>query len=109
MERLTLLFLVFIGLLVNVVGAEGVPYQEEGLQIKKQDGSWWVDLKSKRRGSVLLIRYEYKILKTGKTMSIPAELQDGHRIMIGKVNEITQPVIIGFEYKRYDTDPEHDK
>jgi hypothetical protein len=104
MRRVTLVFLFFLGLLATS------PAQDDFTQVKKQDGAWWVYYHlTQGHGGVLIVKYKYTVIKTGKSITATKELPDGHGVMVGKVNEVTEPVVTGSELKVLITDPAHAK
>ncbi len=104
MRRVTLVFLVFLGLLATS------PAQDDSTQVKKQDGAWWVYYHlTQGHGGVLIVKYKYTFIKTGKSITATKELSDGQGVMVGKVNEVTEPVVTGSEFKVLITDPAHVK
>src|ERR1700722_4440259 len=104
MQRLTLVFLVFLGLLATS------PPQADSTQAKKQDGAWWAYYHlTQGRGGVLIVKYKYTVIKPGKSVTATKELPDGHGVMVGKVDEVTEPVVTGSESKVLITDPAHAK
>jgi hypothetical protein len=77
---------------------------------QKQDGAWWVYYHLTRgHGGVLIVKYKYTVIKTGKSITATKELPDGQGVMVGKVNEVTEPVVTGSEFKVLITDPAHAK
>lgn len=104
MQRVGLLFLVFLGLLATL------PAQDAPTQVKKQDGAWWIYYHlTQGHGGVLIVKYKYTLIKTGKSITATKELPDGQGVMVGKVNEVTEPVVTGSEAKVLITDPAHAK
>jgi hypothetical protein len=57
----------------------------------------------------LIVKYKYTVIKTGKSITATKELPDGQGVMVGKVNEVTEPVVTGSEFKVLITDPAHAK
>lgn len=97
MQRITIVFLAFLGLLATS-SAQG-PDQDDLTQIKKQNGAWWVYYHpSQGHGGVLIVKYKYTVVKTGKSLTAIKELPDGQGVMVGKVNEVTEPVVISYEF-----------
>lgn len=104
MQRLTLLFLLFLGLLSTS------PAEDGPAQVKKQDGAWWVYYHlTQGHGGVLIVKYKYTVVTTGKSITATKELPDGQGVMVGKVNEVSEPVVTSYEFKVINTDPAHAK
>ena len=98
------MFLVFLGLLATS------PAQDDSTQVKKQDGAWWLYYHlTQGHGGVLIVKYIYTVIKTGKSVTATKELPDGHGVKVGKVDEVTEPVVTGSEFKVLITDPAHAK
>jgi hypothetical protein len=104
MQRVMLVFLVFLGLLATS------PAQDDSTQVKKQGGAWWIYFHlTQGHGGVLIVKYKYTVIKTGKSITATKELPDGKGVMVGKVDEVTEPVVTGSEFKVLMTDPAHAK
>jgi hypothetical protein len=104
MQRIALVFLVFLGLLATSLA------QNDSTQVKQQDGAWWIYYHlTQGHGGVLIVKYKYTVIKTGKSITATKELPDGQGVMVGKVNEVTEPVVLGSENKVLITDPAHAK
>ena len=106
MQRLTLVFLVLLGLLTSL------PAEDSNTQIRQKDGAWWVYYILPARlghGGVLIVSYTYTATKTGKTVKETKEVREGQGVMVGKVTDVTKPIVTGSENKVLITDPAHAK
>jgi hypothetical protein len=106
MQRLTLVFLVLLGLLTSL------PAQDDETQIRQKDGAWWVYYilpAGQGHGGILIVSYKYTVTKTGKTVKETKEVREGQGVMVGKVTDVTKPIVTGSENKVLITDPAHAK
>jgi hypothetical protein len=106
MQRLTLIFLLLLGLLTSL------PAEDSNTQIRQKDGSWWVYYilpAGQGHGGVLIVSYKYTVTKTGKTVKETKEVPEGQGVLVRKVTEVTKPVVTGSENKVLMTDPAHAK
>jgi hypothetical protein len=106
MQRLTLILLVLLGLLTSL------PAQDNDIQIKQKDGGWWVYYilpAGQGHGGVLIVSYKYTVTKTGKTVKETKEVREGQGVMVGKITDVTEPIVTGSENKVLITDPAHAK
>jgi hypothetical protein len=109
MKRVILLFLAFFGLMASLSAGTDA-------ELKKQDGAWWIYWYLSKpggtylgHGGALIIQYKYTVIATGKVVTQTTEVPDHKGVLIGKANEITEPVILQEQLKRYLTDPAHAK
>jgi hypothetical protein len=107
MKRVILLCLAFFGLVASL---------SADTEVKKQDGAWWIYYYVSKpggpyrgHGGALIIGYKYTVIATGKVVTQTTEVPDQKGVPVGKANEITEPVILGEQLKRYLTDPAHAK